>query len=481
MNPPKDDLIPNQPLSLPEKYSHLAPKEYVQALMDFIEKHRQWTAIHIVDFITLNQWEILPEDWRQTLLPKDESINEEEWIDSIIKITAGSDNEQWPESLRAFIRDTRDISLSRVVTSTESNQVTCELNKRIMAGMVEKKIHEVERMTPVVQKIAKDHNVKSIVDLGAGQGYLSRSLAFKSQLKVLAVDSSEIQTCGAKKFDKKVVKSLGEDVLNLHHVTDFITPDNASSILSKWSNIDENEDERPNEKWLLCGLHTCGDLATMMLRLYTSSPEISCFVDVGCCYHFLTEEDGTNGTEENIKNSGFPVSDYVRKAGLKLGSTAKMLSCQAPARWIDQQNETLEAYEHHFFRALLQLMMVEKGLTDVSVAPVVGRLNKKKDFVSFPVYVKAALKRLKMSENTFSIEEVENYYNEYKARKVDKQIIIIWTLRVLLAPVLESLILMDRWLYLDSTIEDSPTKSISLWPLFDPVMSPRNMVLVAIK
>lgn len=203
-------------------------------------------------------------------------------------------------------------------------------------------------MTPVIQKIAKDHQVHSIVDLGAGQGYLSRSLAFRSNLKVLAVDSSEIQTCGAKKFDQKAIKFLDKDVLKLHHVTDFITPENASSILSKWS---DDDGKAQDEKWLLTGLHTCGDLASMMLRLFTQSPEITCFVNVGCCYHFLTEKQST----QDNSTVGFPLSSTVRNTGFKLGPTARMLSCQAPARWVDQQEETLIAYEHHFFRALLQV------------------------------------------------------------------------------------------------------------------------------
>lgn len=357
-----------------------------------------------------------------------------------------------------------------------SEQVKSDIDRRILAGMIGKKIHEVERMTPVIREIAKGKGVESIVDLGAGQGYLSRSLAFQTNLKVLAVDSSEIQTCGAKKFDDRAIKFLEKDDLKLHHVTDFITPENASSILSKWGNHDNDNEE---EKWLLCGLHTCGDLSSMMLRLFTSSPEISCFVNVGCCYHFLTEK--AEHPEEDEEKLGFPVSNQVKKAGFKLGPTARMLSCQAPARWVDQQEETLMAYEHHFFRSLLQLIMVEKGLIDKSVAPVVGRLNKKRDFTSFSVYIKAALKRLKLPEDTITSEEAEAYYQEYKKRQVDKQITILWTLRVLLAPILESIILVDRWLFLNENIPDSPTKSIRLWPLFDPVTSPRNVVITATK
>lgn len=125
--------------------------------------------------------------------------------------------------------------------------------------------------------------------------------------------------------------------------------------------------------------------------------------------------------------------------------------------------------------------MVEKGLIEATVAPVVGRLNKKRDFTTFSIYVKAALKRLKLPEDTITSEEAETYYQEYKKRQVDKQITILWTLRVLLAPILESIILVDRWLYLNESIPDSPTKRVYLWPLFDPVTSPRNVVIAATK
>lgn len=84
-----ENLIPNEQLRLPEKYAHLSPQEYMQALMDYIEKYRKWTTLHIVDFMTYNQWEeILDEEWRNVLLP--ENVNDN-WIDSIVQITSGSE------------------------------------------------------------------------------------------------------------------------------------------------------------------------------------------------------------------------------------------------------------------------------------------------------------------------------------------------------------------------------------------------------
>lgn len=82
-----DHLFPRQQIQLPDKYGHLSPEEYIQVLMDYIEKYRQWTTLHIVDFMTRNQWEnVLPKEWRDALLP--EGDLGEEWIESIIDISS---------------------------------------------------------------------------------------------------------------------------------------------------------------------------------------------------------------------------------------------------------------------------------------------------------------------------------------------------------------------------------------------------------
>ncbi|KAG1179213.1 hypothetical protein G6F70_000300 [Rhizopus microsporus] len=450
-------LFPNEPITLPHGYK--CPKEYAEALVNYVEKYRYLIEIHFVDFITLDHWNLLSKDWQHALL------NESDWFDAITNIATGKYKESWPASLKDFIKATKDIELPRV-NPDSSRQMISPLDKRILPGMVEKKIHEVERMTPVIKQLAKDHQIESIMDLGAGQGYLSRSLAYRSNLKVLAVDSSEVQTCGAKRFDERIIKHLKKsDVLQLHHVNEFITPDNASTILSRWSQVQ-------SEKWLLCGLHTCGDLASMILRLFTASPEMTCLVNVGCCYHFLSEQR---------PHCGFPLSETIKKTNLLIGHTARMLSSQVPERWVEKADDTLIALEHHFFRALLQQIMVEKGLAVAGAAPVIGRLNKKKDFTSFPVYVKAAASRLNLPPDTISDKVAEEYYNDYKARQIDRQIAFVWSLRAILAPVLESIILVDRWLYLNDAIPDSPTKKVYLWPLFDPMTSPRNMVIMATK
>ncbi|KAG1522448.1 hypothetical protein G6F51_014604 [Rhizopus arrhizus] len=72
--------------------------------------------------------------------------------------------------------------------------------------MSDKKIHEVRLMSQLIKDVADKQGITSVIDLGSGQGYLSRALAYDYGLEVLAVDMSEIQTKGAIRFDEKAKK-----------------------------------------------------------------------------------------------------------------------------------------------------------------------------------------------------------------------------------------------------------------------------------
>ncbi|CAO3612872.1 unnamed protein product [Cunninghamella blakesleeana] len=363
--------------------------------------------------------------------------------------------------------------------------------------MTEKKIHEVERMSALMMSIGKNENINSVIDLGAGQGYLSRTMAYQYDFQVIAVDESEVQTCGAKRFDDITIKGYKHKEPLLHHIKDRFTNENATDILSSLKRtkpppsstststsvlVDEKK-ENHKDAWLICGLHACGDLSPIILRLFIQQPDIQALVNVGCCYHFLTHPYDDHHGYHDMKTTGFPMSHKIQNMDFHLGSTASMLACQTPSRWLDQRETSIKAFEHHFFRALLHWLMIEKGLiTLTEKAPKLGRLNKKKDFGSFPIYVKAALKKLKMDPDLINDEESISHYHRFKNQLyMDKRIAVLWTIRALLGPVIESLILVDRYLYLDENIPSSHTKKVWLQPLFDSIISPRNMVIMATK
>src|SRR4051812_33290818 len=122
--------------------------------------------------------------------------------------------------------------------------------------------------------------------------------------------------------------------------------------------------------------------------------------------------------------------------------------------------------------------MIDKGLTPPPPAPVpvVGRLRKR-HFTTFSSYISVALPRLQRASDAIPAAEAQAYYELFQPTL--RRIAALWTVRALLGPCLESLILMDRWWYLREQLGDEAY--VEIRPVFDKVESPRNMAVVAIK
>lgn len=62
----------------------------------------------------------------------------------------------------------------------------------------EKKRYEIENMSQLTARIAKDCDVNYLVDFGAGVGHLARALAFNFGAKVCCLEQQEKLTDQAK-------------------------------------------------------------------------------------------------------------------------------------------------------------------------------------------------------------------------------------------------------------------------------------------
>ena len=237
-------------------------------------------------------------------------------------------------------------------------------------------------MSDLIHQVAKQHKMASVLDLGSGQGYLSRALAFHHDMNVLGVDMSEIQTKGAERFDRRVIRHEEKYAEESHrgrltHITELITPENISNVLTRWGGDNGGDDDNmnisastttattttthlstttaDNDRWLICGLHACGDLSTLIMRLFAEDNyKVSCLVNVGCCYHYLSEKPGSMFPE-----TGFPMSDLLAKMNFSMGTTARVLACHSPWQWKHQKEASKKSFQQHFFRALLQVIMVK--------------------------------------------------------------------------------------------------------------------------
>jgi hypothetical protein len=87
-------------------------------------------------------------------------------------------------------------------------------------------------------------------------------------------------------------------------------------------------------------------------------------------------------------------------------------------------------------------------------------------------------------EHDYTEESLQSFYDEFEQKNQGlAKVSAFWSLRTVLAPVIESLLLVDRLLYLKELVEKSKIQQgsveLSLFPLFDSIISPRNFVIVS--
>ncbi|NXH12938.1 MET25 protein, partial [Bucco capensis] len=459
--------------------------------------------------------------------------------------------------------------------------------------MNNKKSHEVQMMSELVDSIANYCGIKQVIDIGSGKGYLSSFLSMQYNLKVYGIDSSNTNTNGAHERNRKLkkhwrayqsrgranlnsqrlekakersverelkCKAVHEKALNndsslqsQEQVTlqDLVPCDFtavAASETRKTPEVDlvggtQSEDSKPSEEALavlhvlpadavelfpssqfnngqLCeeekaqrkmaslkakaskssesnlyfpvtscitaetelndiitdlqdcvmvGLHTCGDLAANTLRIFTNKPEIKAVCSVGCCYHLLSEQF-ENQEECQGEVWGFPMCQYLKDKSWCCGRNARMSACLALERVAVGQMLPTESL---FYRAVLQVIIEEMyGVTKSDRH--VGKIFSKSS--SFIDYVRKSLKKLELDDSKLPDSCIMDYYEKYKHRMNELEAFNM--LRVVLAPCIEVLMLLDRLCYLKE--QDSIAWS-GLVKLFDPVKSPRCYAIVALK
>ncbi|XP_035194179.1 methyltransferase-like protein 25 isoform X1 [Oxyura jamaicensis] len=458
--------------------------------------------------------------------------------------------------------------------------------------MNNKKSHEVQVMSELVDKIANYCGIKQVIDVGSGKGYLSSFLSMQYNLKVYGIDSSNTNTNGAHERNRKLkkhwrayqsraranpesrrsekandspvqneikCKAVNERTLNnsclqsqdqrttQDLVGSCVFTEIATSETSKQTEIDLvaqaqcneselseealafldvlpadaveisssrcnsgelREEEKAQRKMasikakaskssesnlyfpltsyitaetelrdiiadlencIMVGLHTCGDLAANTLRIFTAKPEIKAVCSVGCCYHLLSEqyENQEDCTEEVW---GFPMCQYLKDKGWCCGRNARMSACLALERIAVGQMLPTDSL---FYRAVLQVIIEEiYGVTKSERH--VGKIFSKSS--SFLDYVRKSLKKLELDDSKLPDSCIMDYYEKYKHRMNELEAFNM--LKVVLAPCIEVLILLDRLCYLKE--QDNIAWS-GLVKLFDPVKSPRCYAVIALK
>ncbi|KAK3042583.1 hypothetical protein RJ639_000835 [Escallonia herrerae] len=568
--------------------------EWINAIIDFIKPYRFFLDAHVVNFFTDKLWESVDKEWIDCL--------QTESVENLLLIPSGVVQDHRPASLKEYVLTLKSLAFFREQADLKKviyapSQVLPDLhmtalNTVLTQGMNQKKKHEIEALSAVVSSIARNVGVNTIIDVGAGQGYLAQVLCFQHQLPVIAVDAcshhgsiTNARTERMKKhYAAKMRKSryavsllrfipncptflfdICDDIRSEDRVltmpktvTCRVLSTDTLKALSK--SLLENDDVEqtniiekgicehchgPSERvaysdclpsLLLAGLHACGDLSVTMLRTFLESPEVKAVVSIGCCYNLLSEEE----VKDNDSQYGFPVSNGVKSTGLSLGKSSRDLACQSAERWRELDKDAgVHNFELHAFRAAFQMVLFRYYPESLARSPAIGRQGKALRHKHYPGIVghreetahnppplssqnckmestwpnmngtgksrgfdlesdamcDEASSNLIKGGNKYSLFEKfshsgldrlglhhcqdTNLTGVWKETEPFAELIgPYWSLRAALGPVLETIILLDRLLFLQ---EQGNLLEAIMIPIFYPTLSPRNVALIAKK
>ncbi|XP_072166806.1 methyltransferase-like protein 25B [Diadema setosum] len=631
---------------------------YVHQLHTLARHYKGLTDSYVVEFFVKNHWDRLPKSWHVAL----RGLSYQEVVRFLLdEKTPESYPSVWPLSLLCFRAATHGLALDPTPREDQCNKVQedptfrpidllCRLHVKA------KKRHEILRMAKVINSACHASGAERVVDVGSGQGHLSRLLSFGYGLPVTSIEAVGCHLTGAAKVDTKIKtiiqkrinrlesqpaddilhtlpqhvestihpgitveeflsvinnqsgcaiveqdksiftveggclsvhssdgqneeRNVGKEMSMHHHSAKrssdvqcaeyadikqkYIKDDKSDTSLSgqrsknhKFSNISEvTTDQKMSEvarncnenlmvtpsedagSFALVGLHTCGDLAPTMLRVFAKCKQARALASVACCYmkmesalpsahsgglidqdtqtgvssteekfqtdtqsfqqvdqngrnhQEIVEGSSTRGDElcstsngmnssETVTSRGFPMSKCLSDLGdSEIQFEALELACHSLASYKQRLKDGHPNLVLHGYRATLELLIQGHDPALTQSHESICRIKKavasirKPHLKSFKEYAATALSNLGIPYTEGGLEELQERFQPQW-----NDVLTFHVLRSLMGPIIESLVLTDRVLFLYEQGIDS-----KLVPIFDSSVSPRNFVLKATK
>ncbi|XP_027005209.2 protein RRNAD1 isoform X1 [Tachysurus fulvidraco] len=576
-------------------------KVLAKSLVLFLSRYKHISDSYIIEFFSENLWETLPEGWQKAL----RDLSPPQVADLLLHRDPRYRvyPSVWPLSLLALRATAHTLAFPRMSSAHQSkdtvkldefpsNSSQSSLLGHIFRKHVKpKKQHEIRKLGMLVKQLCDQTQCSSVVDVGSGQGHLTRFLSFGLGLNVTAVEADPNLVFMASKFDGQLLSTMAKESRKTgishtaldpvpRHVVGWINPrDTWESFLQQLGEREKNSEsypatagsckkrqrvsmtsdkERELETELVCGsqhlctgdcslvayvdenparsallqhekesndcvarsdtvmaefhlqtgfgwdssthpevcssvkepvcsdfvltgLHACGDLSATLLRHFANCPHVQGITSVACCYMKITTEENPtppgviipslseNTNEVSQAEYGYPMSDWVRRLpGHELSYKAREGACHAIEDYLHRLRDESSLLKTHCYRAALEsIIRAERPqLRRAGIQTI-----KKAHMLSFAEYARLGLTRVGLpADLTFDPVNVEGLLEQ------QGRVVVYFSLALLLAPVVETLVLLDRMLFLQERGFQS-----HLIPLFDPALSPRNFVLVAMK
>lgn len=246
---------------------------------------------------------------------------------------------------------------------------------------------------------------------------------------------------------------------------------------SEWNQAMSIDCSKKMESYLLNGLHCCGELAPTMIDVFCRLPSCRQLLLTSCCYHKMA-----TGSQ--------PMSERCRLLLHK--RELRYVTLESACHFIDDyrcklrlaaERRSTHSFQSQLFRAAYQELVARRGATDKLWGSRIGagKCNSTGDGVDncsiddkFQRYTTQLLQRFNIAPNHLSLEE--SMLAHRRITEDWRQVVLFHCLRLMLGGAVETLLLVDRVLYLrENDIE------ADIYQIFDPTLSPRNSAIIATK
>uniref|UniRef100_A0A3Q2YZM2 Methyltransferase like 25B n=1 Tax=Hippocampus comes TaxID=109280 RepID=A0A3Q2YZM2_HIPCM len=432
------------------------------------------------EFFTEDLWHKLPVSWQSVL----QHLSYYQIAELLLDAGHGHRrySSVWPLSLFAFRATAHSLAFPRSFRRSQTrpdaqakpeefqeNQNQSSLLAHAFRKHVKpKKQHEIRKLGTLVKKLCEQTECNRVVDVGSGQGHLTRFLSFGLGLSVTAIEADPALVAMATKFDGQLLCALDKERRKKkacpRHVAGWVDP-KASWEVFMQQLVLEGDVQRD---MVLTSLHACGDLSPTLLRHFVKCPHIRAITSVSCCYMKLTTKEQPLDPEPRVRDFGYPMSMHVRGLpGHQLSYKAREGACHAMEDYVVRLREESALLRTHCYRAALEVV-ITNSRPDLRRAGI--QTLKKAHLLTFNEYAHLGLARVGLPPSLLLDKGRLDAMLAQQGR-----VVVFFSLALLLAPVVETLVLLDRIIYLQENGLHS-----QLVPLFDPNFSPRNFVLVSL-
>uniref|UniRef100_A0A3Q0RFX7 Methyltransferase like 25B n=1 Tax=Amphilophus citrinellus TaxID=61819 RepID=A0A3Q0RFX7_AMPCI len=516
-------------------------RELAKKLTTFLSQYSHLSDSYIIEFFTEDLWHTLPSSWQPVL----QDLSYPQIADLLLDAT----NEDrrypsvWPLSLLAFRATAHALAFpresrsegQRVLGSVKPEEFLENRSQSSLLGHIfrkhvkPKKQHEIRKLGMLVKQLCDQTDCNRVVDVGSGQGHLTRFLSFGLGLSVTAIEADQTLVTMASKFDGQLLWALEKEKQKKvpahsspHHVAGWVNPKaswesfirqlkatsyahsdakSQESELSKQQKSNKkSEEELADENccsctesvcqegvnsevvrlqgypdFVLTGLHACGDLSATLLRHFVNCPYVRGITSVACCYMKITTKENptppglvippappTSSQESVCSEFGYPMSSWVwGLPGHQLSYKAREGACHAVEDYVRRLREGSELLRTHCYRAMLETF-IRDTRPDLRRAGI--QTIKKSHLLPFkesvipadiPLqpFIPSRYARLGLARVSLPPELPLDPVRVETMLKEQGRVVVYFSLTLLLAPVVETMVLLDRMIYLQENGE----------------------------